>query len=69
LLTGIGVGSCLIFIPFLPSGKAECRTWKKMGEEMGSSKRRGNIALLICVVTFVYGLIVAILLLGTLGLL
>ncbi len=51
LLTGISIGACLIFTRFLPSSKDECHEWKMLGERMGTSKKRGIMALLLAIIT------------------
>lgn len=42
--------ACLAFTPFLPSGKLECASWRRVGEEKGESKPRGYLTLTMCVV-------------------
>lgn len=51
VLTGISVGACLIFTRFLPSSKEECHEWKMLGEQMGTSKKRGIVALIMAFIT------------------
>lgn len=51
VLTGISVTAALIFTPFLPASKEECHAWKKKGEEVGDSKKRGYFATFIALIT------------------
>jgi hypothetical protein len=50
-LVTIAISAAFIFTPFLPSSKEECYEWKKKGEEVGSSKTRGYISLVIAFIT------------------
>jgi hypothetical protein len=47
VLVAIAIAGALIFTPFLPASKEECYEWKKKGEEVGTSKTRGYINLVI----------------------
>jgi hypothetical protein len=51
VLQAISITATLIFTPFLPASKEECHAWRRKGEEMGDSDRRGYFALLLCFVT------------------
>ena len=51
VLTAISIGATLIFSPFLPGSKEECREWKKIGEQRGASEKRGYLTLTLAVVT------------------
>ena len=47
LLTGISIVGCLVFTQFLPGSKEECHEWRRIGEIIGTSERRGWLSLLI----------------------
>lgn len=64
VLTGISIGATLMFTPLLPRDKAQCQTWKEEGERLGNSTARGYFTLALCVITVVYGFVVAVLLLN-----
>lgn len=64
LLIIISIISCVIFTQFLPKSKEQCHEWKKIGDEQGTNRIRGFIALFLCTVTVLYGFIVAILLIN-----
>jgi hypothetical protein len=51
LLFGITLAACLVFTPFLPRSKDECKQWKELGHKAGCSETRGKVALALCVVT------------------
>jgi len=57
VLLAINIGATLIFVPFLPSSREECQSWKAMGEQMGTSVLRGK---------FTFGLSVAIIVVSVL---
>lgn len=63
VLLAINMVATIIFVPFLPSSREECQRWQALGEQMGTSKRRGQVTLGISVVIVVYGVVAAILLL------
>jgi len=51
VLTAISVTAALVFTPFLPASKEECAIWKKKGEEVGDSKKRGYFSLFLAIIT------------------
>jgi hypothetical protein len=50
LLTGLSLGACFIFTPFLPASKEECHLWKLRGDQAGSGVLRGRIAVAGCII-------------------
>lgn len=51
VLQSISVISVFLFTRFLPRSKKMCRDWKELGEQLGTSTRRGQITLAIIVIT------------------
>ena len=50
IISGISVGACLLFTPFLPKSKEQCHEWRVIGEQAGESVTRARVALLIVIV-------------------
>jgi len=65
ILNSISVATCFIFTPFLPKSKEQCHEWKLIGEQAGESNTRARIGLALCIVTILYGVVAAVLLLNT----
>ena len=63
LITGIQILGAILFIPFLPNSKDECKEWKRKGEEMGGSDTRAWICLIGALIIITYGIIATSLLL------
>lgn len=61
VLTAISVIGCLIFTPYLPGSKEECREWKRLGDEKGNSKTRGYIAVGMAAITILVSRVCCIL--------
>lgn len=64
-ILAVNIGGCLVFAPFLPKSKDECKKWQMQGQTMGSSRVRGYLTCAIAVVVICYGIMVAILLLDS----
>ena len=63
VLTAVAVASSLVFTPFLPGNKDQCRVWKAEGDASGSSWFRGCASLSVVVLIVVYGIVGSVLLL------
>lgn len=50
-LVAISISCCLIFTPFLPRSKEQCKEWKEQGDQAGLSKYRGYIAAILSFIT------------------
>ena len=61
-LIAITVVCAVVFVPFLPRGKAECHEWRRMGEAR-PWKPRPYVTLALCVAVVIYGFAAAVLLL------
>jgi hypothetical protein len=55
-LIAISISCCLIFTPFLPRSRDQCKQWKEEGERAGLSKYRGYIAATISLITVMVSL-------------
>ena len=50
IISGIGIGACILFTPFLPKSKEQCHEWRELGEKAGESVTRAKVALFMVVV-------------------
>eukprot|EP01039_Chlorochromonas_danica_P003362 gene3362-3685_t len=65
LCLGISIGACIVFVPFLPASKEQCKEWREAGERAGGSTLRAFCALFLAFCVIGYGVSCASLLLNT----